>query len=327
MLDELKTYFSAQNLTRSIAVLDTVKTPILDKIFKQDTSNILPTIAYEVYEQAPGVLPGVAPGAAAVNVRTGAKSTFYVKEGIDIRVQDSITAHELNMYKLVGFKGLQQKIDQKLSLLKDSIKRTREVLAAKALTGTITHAVVTEAGGVATYEVTFGNPLEHTPDVLWTAEGANPYADLRAMARAIEEETGYPDAFTVLIGYQAMDALLSYLFAQHGALVASLVTVQDYGRGLTFGGFTFIEVVTKYVDVDGSEAYAIPPDKVCLVAQSAPFIEYFSAIDDLEAGLQPVPIFAKSWEEKDPSRQVLLAHSKPLPVVHVPSAICWAKVV
>jgi hypothetical protein len=105
------------------------------------------------------------------------------------------------------------------------------------------------------------------------------------------------------------------------------VTVQDYGRGLTFGGFTFIEVVTKYVDVDGSEVYAIPPDEVCLVAQSAPFIEYFSAIDDLEAGLQPVPIFAKSWEEKDPSRQVLLAHSKPLPVVHVPSAICWAKVV
>jgi len=327
MLDELKTYFSAQHLTRSIAVLETVKTPILDTIFKQDTSNILPTIAYEVYEQAPGVLPGVAPGAAAVNVRTGAKSMFYVKEGIDIRVQDSITAHELNMYKLVGFRGLQEKIDRKLSILKDSIKRTREVLAAKALTGAISHAVVTEAGGVTSYEVSFGEPLEHTPRTPWGAEGASPYTDLRSMARMIEEETGYPDAFTVFIGYEAMDALLSYLFAQHGALIASLVTVQNYGRELTFGGFRFIEVMTKYVDVDGREAYAIPPDSVCLVAQNAPFIEYFSAIDDLEAGLQPVPIFAKSWEEKDPSRQVLLAHSKPLPVVHVPKAVCWAKVV
>ncbi len=326
--NDLAKYFSYQNLLRIIATVEPIKTPILDNIFKQDTNNILPTVAYEVYDHKPQVLPGVAPGAASVPNGAAENGTFYIKEGINIRVSDYISAYELNMYKLVGGKGLQEKLQQKLQNLKDSIKRTREVLAAKALTGTINHKVVAENGATLDYQVTFGSTLSYTPAATWDdTANAKPFVDLRAIARQIESESGYTNVSIVFAGYSAMDALINYLMAQQGAMVSQLVTIQPYGRELRFGGFRIIEVNGSYTDVDGTTVELVPAKKICVVADDALFVEYFSAIDDIEAGLQAVPIFAKSYEEKDPSRQVIVAHSKPLPVVHVPKAVCWAQVV
>ena len=64
--------------------------------------------------------------------------------------------------------------------------------------------------------------------------------------------------------------------------------------------------------------------RICAVAIDAPFVFYYLAIDDIDAGLLPMPFFASPEKKKNPSGIEVVGRSKPLPVP-VPKAICWAQ--
>ena len=104
--DSLSKYFLSKNLLRVLAKIEPVKTPILSNLFTVSTGSILPQVKFEVYERANEVLPGVYPGNHATRRKTGATSKIIVKEGIELRVSDEITAAELNFFKEYDGRGL-----------------------------------------------------------------------------------------------------------------------------------------------------------------------------------------------------------------------------
>lgn len=327
--DSLSKYFLSKNLLRVLAKIEPVKTPILSNLFTVSTGSILPQVKFEVYERANEVLPGVYPGNHATRRKTGVTSKIIVKEGIELRVSDEITAAELNFFKEYDGRGLTETIEERLTQLKNNITFTREVLCAKSLTGTLTHKVALENGGYVDYEVTYGETLSYIPDPLWDATSGtpSPFLDLRAMSRKIEEESGFAGANLIFAGYKAIDTFIAYMEAKNAGFVVNMVKVSDFGREINVGGFRIIELNSKFMDVGANEAtYAIDPTDIVMVASQAQFTEYYSVVNDLDAGPQPVPMFPKSWRVPDPSSQIVLVTSKPLPVVHYPKAICWATV-
>lgn len=330
--DSLSKHFLSKNLLRVLSKIEPVKTPILSNLFRVSTGSILPQVKFEVYERSNEVLPGVYPGNHAYRRRKGVTTQIITKEGIELRVSDEITAAELNFFKEYDGRGLPETIEERLTALKNSITYTREVLCAKALSGKITHKVALDNGGYVDYEVTFGTPLEHVPDFKWNEmdveDSPSPFLDLRAMSRKIEEESGFAGAGLVFAGYEAIDAFIAYMEAKNAGFVVNNVRVTDFGREINIGGFRIIEFNSKYIDVGETEAtYVLDPKDIVMVNQNADFVEYYSVVNDLDAGPQPVPMFPKSWRVPDPSSQVVLVTSKPLPVVHYPKAICWATVV
>ncbi len=65
--------------------------------------------------------------------------------------------------------------------------------------------------------------------------------------------------------------------------------------------------------------FYIDPKQVLFLCDSIQGVRHFGAIQDLDAGLRPQPIFAKSWKIEDPSQRLVLLQSAPLLVTYDPN--------
>lgn len=82
-----------------------------------------------------------------------------------------------------------------------------------------------------------------------------------------------------------------------------------------------------YVDpMDGAEKQIIPAGKVILTSPLLGGVQAYGAIRDEEAGLQPLPMFVKSWIEPDPSVRFIMLQSAPLLVPYRPNGSLCATV-
>jgi hypothetical protein len=93
-------------------------------------------------------------------------------------------------------------------------------------------------------------------------------------------------------------------------------------------GFEFYTYAGWYVDpADGVEKEIQPAKEITMAAPAeVEGVRAFGAIKDLRS-LQAVPQFVKSWQEENPSGQMLLSQSAPLMVPRRPNATLKAIVI
>jgi hypothetical protein len=226
---------------------------------------------------------------------------------------------------------LQALVAQDLADMTDMLDRRLEVMAAELLR---TGKLVISGEDYPAVTVDFARNAAltvaaPTGTARWSDAGSNPLKALQTWSTLVAKLSG--------IGY--LDVIMEVdawsEFRDHAKVQAKLnlrraaqpdVDVgAQLGEGLTFrgevDGFNIYSYQGWYVDpADDTEKVILPTGTVILTAQGVEGVQAFGAIQDLKAGLMPMKLFVKSFDEENPSARFLLGQSAPLLIPGRPNA-------
>jgi hypothetical protein len=321
----LRTYFTPAAIAQTLKKLPPLKTPVMDTIFIDRPQLGLPVIGVDQVTAITQTVPMVKRGGASVSIGGDSKTIAYY-EPLPIRPSDDLTAKDLNDFKLLDPKaGRQTWINNKIDMLRRTVRLTTEALCAQALTGAINYPLRLDGGGWDTYNVAYGSPLSFTPAKAWDAADIkikDVYSDLLDMQLLIQDN-GWGSELEIWAGKTAYKALVG---------LADSSTPKDKIRvELKEGGLAIAEFLVKvraetYKNPQtGAAVKMVADNQIVVIGKDGGQRLFYCAVDDLEANLLPMPFFVKPIERQDPSGVRLVAESKPFPAPNI-HAICWATV-
>lgn len=271
----------------------------------------------------------------------GTSKEFWNIEAPNIRIKTPFRPSELFFGREPGtdifidqgsqISAIQRHIARDVEHMGNRITNTEEWLCSQSITGQIDYSVADEES----FQITIPKPAGNTASVanVWGAAGSNPEKDVRGVKQVIHNEVTLPTQVAIG-GQNAADAFMAdpviketldnrnidaggitmnEQFTAAGALFLGRVFGVDfwqYSPTLEIAGSSFELTRTDYF-----EFFNISP--------AAQWIRYYGAIPDMDAleGRQYVgQRFAKSWRQPDPSQQMFLVHSRPLPIGRRPGA-------
>ena len=326
--------FTSQVLTEAINQVYPVKTTILDKVF--GAKKFLPTgvFSWDIITGSRRILKNLKVGdSATVRDKQGRKTVTC--NGARFSEKRFISAADLDKLRGFGEQYLPQLVGDmirtELEDIKSDVDRTREYMAAKAITGTI----VDDAGVTI---VDFGFSGAQAPVLIgkqkWDDSESNPIKNIRAWKKLITKAVGSVDKFVAFCGATAMDALieneaiLKLLGFSNGKQIA------DEGRIINLAGVDIEEITGTYLDSSNVAQNLIADAEFILVGVSSQTAaEIFAPVVDLKdangvgSGNPASMFFSKSWETEDPSGKWIKGEARPLPILYKPDAIIKATVV
>lgn len=310
----LKNLFSVAAVAISIKQLPELKTPIMDTFYPEETrtKHTFATIGVDEITEIVKAVPVVRRGSSAVGIGGSTGSIKFI-EPQPVIVSDFVDAKTLNDIKVLNQNGQQVYVNSRVDFMRKTIRATSEALCAQSLSGTISFPMKTESG-MDTYTIEFGTVPTYTISTKWDVANTTLQMiidDLSAMSEAIET-----DGFGANVEFYAGKKV----FATVSAKIAALPNDQRSdakvsGSTITLGGYTIYRFVATYYDPKTKmRVKAIADTSIQAKSKDTPFSFKYLAIDDLDAGLQPEPLFVKTIKSEDPSGYKLLGHSKPLPI-------------
>lgn len=165
----------------------------------------------------------------------------------------------------------------------------------------------------------------------WDQNTADPMGDLKDMRIAVNELSG-ARITKHIFGATAWDLLTQrvdlkdLMDTRYGGTDTKVTLISDgFGDTMEFmgtisglNGAGRIEVwvnTARYIDPEtGAEEYYLDQNTVVGVSEMVRGVRCFGAIMDKSAGFRPLEIFAKNWENEDPSQEYILTQSSPLMV-------------
>lgn len=239
-----------------------------------------------------------------------------------------------------------KELNEHLVDLVDMIHETEEWMVSRSLQGAISYEVADQEAFTLDFNRSHdcNVALTHTWDSYYPSD-PEPLMDIQ-LVKSILNSKGMPAATDAILGSEAVDAFLRLI--QNKVIKVldanSLVSVgsatfrsqfesngaQFLGNisGVNFWGYTR---TTQFAD-QSNQIPLIRPKYAEFVnlSSNADRVMYYGAIPDLQAIKQNRHrnrIFSKSWEIQDPSGQMTLVHSRPLPVPRRPNESVSVKVV
>ena len=217
--------------------------------------------------------------------------------------------------------ALERAIAEDMDAHREEIDFATEIMCQQAMVlGKVVLYNVVEGGkAVPQFVVDYKRPPSHNVILAGSAKWSDPASDLLGQLDAwglkIQEETGRA-ATDLLLGVNAWAA-----FRRHRDVEKNLDTRRVEIGSLAphiakkikgyFNGLTIWAVAGSYKDLDGTDNPYLDPNCALLVAADAEsVIEYGLPVDNDCAG--PTQIFAKGFEQKDPSGYFTIAESRPL---------------
>lgn len=231
-----------------------------------------------------------------------------------------------------------------LAYQKRQIEARWEWMAAQA----VVNASVTVAGeDYPSVEVDFGRDSNHNVTLssnYWSSTATDIGANLELWSDMILEATGYPGTDVIMAPeiwshFRKNEQVLKDADLRRAVSnVPNLQPMPAY-EGVRYAGkwgeFDLWVYAGHFREQDGTTSRAIGAKQVVMTA--APSAEdgtggvhgvrAFGAIEDIDANLQPIDIYAKSWREQDPSGEQLMSQSAPLMIPGRPNATIRAQVV
>ena len=316
----LQSFFTTKHLTDVLISLPKPQTPIKDLLFpeskrKQKTSSV---IGIAEVENTTGAVPVVTRGSASYPVNEGKKDINVLQpEGFKPSV--FLSAKEINdMISTGETESINAKLNETVETLRDRISVSTEILCAQALSGEISYPAATAGGALDTYKVSLGKPQKMT-DTDITGK------DIAVLQTNLEQhfleqrKTGCTTDVRYLVGTDVYSAIIGMIAASSSPNIP--VQWTEYGC-ILFGKYKLMPI---------SATYAVPGSSTLTDVVSAKSIQtidlanhgtlFYLALDDFDAGLKPLPFFAKQVESKDPSGYKIIGMSKPLPALAVSKTV------
>lgn len=222
----------------------------------------------------------------------------------------------------------------------EQVDRRLNLMAVEAL---ISGQVTVEGEDYPTTTVNFGRDSDLSVvlsgTARWSEDGATPIDDIEAAIQLVGELEGV-DVPVIVMDPQAAKAFRRNKQVQEILDIRRASgdpTAQLAGLGLatppngltllgSFGSFVVFVYADYYQDAAGVTHPVLPAGTVLGGSPAIEGTRAFGAIQDEEAGVQALPLFMKSWVEKNPGVRYLLTQSAPLVVPRRPNASFSIKV-
>lgn len=325
--------FKTRILCETVNKITPVKTPILDRVFGRKKLQITDLFAWDVVSGSEAVLKNLKPREpASIRAALGRKTVTCA--GPRFAPKTFLSAADLNAIRAVGSQFAPQlmsaKVAEELTDMRSQIDRTREFMAAKALSGQ-----VVDADGTVLCDYNF--PVAQKPVLegkqLWTDSESQVLINFRAWKKLIGQAVNSVNNFVAFASSTVMDALLTNEGVKDLLKYTAGNQVAEQGRIALLAGVEIEELLGSYVA--GGVRYDFVPDGYIALVGVAPenTAELFAPVIDLKdpngvgSGNAASMFFSKSWEEEDPSGRWIKVEARPLPVLFKPECIVWAKVV
>lgn len=323
----LRGLFTREAIIRYLTQLPVLQTPVMDIVYANRPTNPLPLVGADLMQSTVRAMPLARRGGRSITIpgSTGA-SNFY--EPFPIRPDIGVTGADLNNLRVL--QGNQASLDAwaqlKTDILRRTVRATTEALCCVSLTGKIQWPVQLEGGGFETYEVDFGSVQTFAPAKKWDDNAAkmkDVFMCLRGMHKKLKEK-GYGGTVEFWAGEDAYNALFALA---EGFQSTAKFRVEITEMGINVGGYLVKPRDEMYYNPQTKAMVPIvDPKFVKAIALDAGSLMPYSAIDDLDGNLQPMPFFVKPIKTENPSGFQLVAESKPFPIPNV-DGICDAQVI
>lgn len=206
----------------------------------------------------------------------------------------------------------------------DRISRRLEWMAAQIL---VTGGLIIEGPRYPKKAINYGRAAALGITLVgadrWSDAASNPVRDIENFAAAAFNESGAviteivmdKDAWAAFRENERVLKLLDIRRAE-GAGPLNLGPQAPVAEGAVHVGslnsFQLFVYNNTYKDSAGTRQPYLPSGTVLGVSAQFDGVRYFGAIEDEEAGIQPMETFMKSWLEKDPSARILLSQTAPI---------------
>lgn len=321
---DLRGLFTPQAVAQRLKTLPIIKTPIIDEIFVDRPQNPFALVGIEDITAVVKAMPVTRRGAASIPA-TGETMGYSFIEPLPVNIHSKVTAADLNNLKMLSATSKEAWATAKTDYLRKAARLTTEGIAVQSLSGAISWPCQVTPGVFETYAISYGSPLTVVPGVLWDAGGctvSDVFATLQAMEEAVNE-MGYSD----IVYWAGKTAYLNLMKVAENSKTTAKIRVEMTDQGINIGGYLVKRRAEKYTNPQtGSPVPYIADKAIKAVARDAGSKLIYSAIDDLDANLLPMPFFPKAVKTDDPSGYTIIGQSKPLPVAN-PKGICDATVV
>jgi hypothetical protein len=310
----LKKLFTQAAIAHAIKTLPEIKSPVMDTFYPaaSRTTHPFSMIGIDEISETVKAVPVVRRGTASISVGGGSRSQSYI-EPQPIDVNSFAGAKDLNDLKLLDSAGQQTYVNAKIDFIRKTVRATSEALCAQSLSGKISYAMKTETG-MDTYEVDFGTVATATIAEKWGADTTqlkHILTHLMDMAETIET-AGFGSNVEFYAGKTAFSEVASKVIAMGND---TRIEAKVDGNVIKLGGYTITRMAATYYDPKAKTYKKAIDDKfVQAVGKDAAFGFKYLAIDDLDAGLQAMPIFINPKKVDDPSGWKIMGQSKPLPI-------------
>jgi len=265
-------------------------------------------------------------------VRRGTKSyalsfenadTLYI-EPQGINLSQFAKAADLNNMVKIGKVAVKQYLDFFQLQLATTTDSTIEAICAQSLTGKIRYPMMTEGGALTHFEVDYGETQTYTPSDKIDAANAT-IVDIHSLLQEMDKKLkkkGFSGKRETLAGTKVFNQILK--LAQDTKTNIFKVEVKE--NTVNIGGYVVELENGEYHSGDDAAGEAIltpnVDEEALVMCDPSSNKFFFTALDDLDANLQALPIYMKPIKEDDPNGIKILSSSKPLPAVNV-DAICW----
>jgi hypothetical protein len=304
--------FTPNAIVKYLKALPVLRSPVIDTVFDDRPQLGLPIIGRDDVNTVVRAMALTRRGAPSIPIAASTGQADFF-EPFPIHPDVFVGAHDLNNLKLLGPASKEAWAQQKTDLLRRTIRETTEAMAAIAIHGTLSWPVQLEGGAFDTYEVAFGTPVPYAPDKLWDAADAkisHVMQQLQDIQEALQDN-GYGGVIEWWAGKTAYAALL--VLAEKVTTTAK-VRVEISEKGIDVGGFLIKRRTEKHRNPQsGAMVPTVGDTDLLAVAMDAGHVMPYAALDDLDANLQPLPMFVKPLEKKNPSGVTLIGNSKPFP--------------
>ena len=314
----LKTIITPKAVREELNKLAAIQTPVMDDIYPASSRDTYPfdTIKIEEVTAIAKAVPVVARGSASITLGGGSTAQSEI-EPLPVLVNKTISAADLNRIKALSSTGQRVWLRNTIDYIRKTTRKTAEALCAQSLSGKIEFAMKTD-DGIDTYSIDYGSPLSvsDTLDIA-NASLAEVYLYLSDLAQKIEENGGGSD-IQFRVGRTAYAGILKLAIG----VDKPGIDLQIGQNSITIGGYVVKRYASRYYDPKTKQYKdVIGPKVIKAVAMDGGFAFRYLAIDDVDAGLQALPIWINSVKQSDPSGYKVIGQSKPLPIPAVKS-IC-----
>lgn len=321
---DIRGLFTPQAVAQRLKTLPIIKTPVIDEIFVNRIQNPFPLVGIEDITAVIKAMPVTRRGAPSISATSEGMAYSFI-EPLPINIKTTVTASDLNNLKMLSEMSKEAWATGKTDYLRQAARMTTEGIAVQSLTGAISWPCQLQSGAFEDYSISYGSPLAFNPAVLWD-NGACTLTDVFTTLQAMEEainEKGYSD----IVYWAGKTAYLNLMKLAENSKTTAKIRVEMTDQGINIGGYLVKRRAEKYTNPQTGATVAYIADKaIKAVARDAGAKLIYSAIDDLDANLLPMPFFAKPIKTDDPSGYTIIGQSKPLPVSN-PNGICDATVV
>lgn len=324
--------FHTRTLRRVVRDLRTPAAFLLDTFFAEVDESTSETIEFHIEKggrkMAPFVSPRVAgPVVNQLGYESNTLSPAYIKDkrefqpnrGLRRRIGERIGG------ELSPEERIRMAINENMQDQIERLTRRLEWMAAKAMVeGQYTIAGENYPERVVDFRRDSSLTVALSGGDRW-GEGGKPLNHLEDWAELVEDASGAPVTDVVMDikawrRFHNDEDVRKLLDIRRGdnsdlRLSPEYATVQFKGTIGAFGIWVYNE---KYEDDSGSLHKMIPDNTIVMGGPAVEGVRHFGAIQDHDAGMEPMMWFPKSWLENDPSVRWLLMQSAPLVVPYRP---------